>query len=175
MGVRDDLYNWLKSFIIGRKEVVTVLGQHSSPYDITSGVPQGSVLGPLLFVAYINDINTNLKNVTVLKYADDIKLYLEIKRTDSVHYRSLLQSDLDTMQQWIMDWQLKLAVNKCTTMHLGRKNPASTYSLDNTNLKKSSCERDLGIIVDSDLRWTKHNTKIAKRQRVSWHHLPSPL
>eukprot|EP00106_Octopus_bimaculoides_P022247 XP_014789689.1 PREDICTED: RNA-directed DNA polymerase from mobile element jockey-like [Octopus bimaculoides] len=125
MGVRDDLYNWLKSFIIGRKEVVTVLGQHSSPYEMTSGVPQGSVLDPLLFVTHINDIDANLKNATVLKYTDAIKLYLEIKRTDPVHYRSLLQSDLDTIQQWIMDWQLKLAVDKCTTMHFGRKNPAS--------------------------------------------------
>ena len=72
MGVKDDLFNWLKSFILNRREVVTVLGQHSSPYEMSSGVPQGSVLGPLLFVADTNDIDANLRNTIVLKYADNI-------------------------------------------------------------------------------------------------------
>eukprot|EP00106_Octopus_bimaculoides_P000787 XP_014768229.1 PREDICTED: RNA-directed DNA polymerase from mobile element jockey-like [Octopus bimaculoides] len=161
MGMKDDLYNWLKSFILGQKEVVT--GHHSSLYEITSGVPQGPILGPLLFVAYINDIHADLKNVTVLKYADEIKLYFEIKRTDPICYRSFLQSDLDTMQQWITDWQLKLAVDKCFTMHFGRKNPAFTYSLSNTSLKKAVCELDLGIIATSDLCWTNNISKIVKK------------
>eukprot|EP00106_Octopus_bimaculoides_P021059 XP_014788501.1 PREDICTED: RNA-directed DNA polymerase from mobile element jockey-like [Octopus bimaculoides] len=127
MGVKDDFYNWLKSFTLGRKEVVMVLGHYSSPYAMTSGVPQGSVLGSLLFFAYINNISVKLKNVTVLKHADAIKLSLEMKRTDPIRCRSFLQSDLDTMQQWITDWQLKLAVVKCVTMHFGRKNPVFTF------------------------------------------------
>eukprot|EP00106_Octopus_bimaculoides_P013834 XP_014781276.1 PREDICTED: RNA-directed DNA polymerase from mobile element jockey-like [Octopus bimaculoides] len=140
-----------------------VLGHHSAVYEMTFGVPQESILGPLLFVDYINDIDANLKNVTVLKYADDIKLYLGIKRTDSMHYRSFLQSELNTMQKWITDWQLKLAVDKCITMHFGRKNPAFTYSLNYTNLKKSVSEHDLEIIANGNLCWTNHISKVVKK------------
>ncbi|XP_014771465.1 uncharacterized protein LOC106870015 [Octopus bimaculoides] len=168
MGVKDDLYYWLKSFILDRKEVAMVLGYHSSPYEMTSGVLQGSVRGILLFVAYINDIDTNLRNVTVLKYADDIKLYLEIKRTDRMRYRSYLQSDPDTMLQWVSDWQLKLAVDKCVTMHFRRKNPAFTYFLSNTNLKKSSSERDLSIIYyEAICVGLTASLRLSRRLRVS--------
>lgn len=83
---------------------------------MTSGEPQGFVLKPLLFVAYINVIEDNLTNVTVLKYADYINLYIKMKRTDPMCYRFVLQSDLDIMQQWISDWKLKLAVDRYITM-----------------------------------------------------------
>lgn len=89
----------------------------------------------------------------------------QIKRTAPEHYKYVLQSDLDTIQLSITDWQPKLAVDKCTTMHFERKNSATTYSFRNTNiiLILSSCERDLGISVCSDLCWAEHIFKIVER------------
>lgn len=113
MGVTDDLFKWLKYFVVGRAEVVTILGHHTSPYEITAVVPQKLLLRPLLFDAYVNDTNTNASNITLLTYIDDIKQYFEIQRADHMHYTSLLQSDLDTLQPSITDWQLKLVVHKC--------------------------------------------------------------
>lgn len=87
-----------------------------------------------MFVAYVNDIDTNLRTVTVLNYEYGIKVYPTIKKINYMHYRYILQSNLDTTWKWICDWQLKLEVGKCVTMHFRRKNPIFTYSIRNTTL-----------------------------------------
>ena len=163
MGVKGELLNWLESFLCARTEVVTVLGEQSTPYPMTSGVPQGSVLGPLLFVAYVNDVDNVIHHATLLKYADDMKLYMELEHSDCHKQHSLLQDDLNSLQQWLDQWQLRLAPEKCKVVHFGRRNPLLTYTLRDTPLQESNAERDLGVLISSDLSFDSHISKIVKK------------
>ena len=91
MGIQGDILSWIKSFLLDGSEQVCVSGRRSVPYCMASGVPQGSILGPLVFIAFVNDIDENLNNSTILKYADDIKLYQEITHTNSQQCQANLQ------------------------------------------------------------------------------------
>ena len=163
MGVTDNLLKWLETFLCGRTEVVSVLGERSDPYCMTSGVPQGSVLGPLLFVAYVNDVDEVIRHATLLKYADDMKLYIQLERSDSNGQHSLLQDDLNSLQQWLDQWQLRLAPDKCKVVHFGKHNPHLSYSLRDIPLQDSCEERDLGIIISADLKFESHISKVVKK------------
>ena len=112
---------------------------------MTSGVPQGSVLGPVLFIIYINDLDCDLVS-KVGKFADDTKLCKRISDPNDIE---LLRNDLQKLDKWSSDWQMQFNVDKCTVMHFGHKNQQNEYSLGNNSLKISASERDLGIIIDS--------------------------
>jgi hypothetical protein len=98
---------------------------------VLSGVPQGSVLGPLLFVIYINDLDGNICN-KLLKFADDTKIF---GPTSTVHEVDILKQDLEKLQNWSADWMMIFNVEKCKVMHFGPKNHNSVYSLDTKNIE----------------------------------------
>ena len=104
LGVNESLCKWIKEFLIARQQRVKIKGLCSSWADVLSGVPQGSVLGPLLFVIYINDISKDLESQTFL-YADDMKICRAMKEDDD---RSVLQRDLDSVADWTERWGLSL-------------------------------------------------------------------
>ena len=111
------MLNWTESFLIGRTQKVSVNGVHSSPINVTSGVPQGSVLGPTLFLLYINDINNNV-NSTVRLFADDSLLYRPIwSQTD----HEILQKDLEMLTSWANKWQMSFNVSKCKVLSITKK------------------------------------------------------
>ena len=98
LGISDSLHLWIRSFLSGREQTVVVDGSSSTPAPVLSGVPQGSVLGPLLFLAYINDINKHLSEGTKIRlFADDSLLYRIIRTEED---SATLQKDLDTLQAW---------------------------------------------------------------------------
>jgi len=98
LGIRHSLLSWCKSFLVGRSQKVLVDGMASNPKPVLSGVPQGTVLGPLFFLVYINDISGGLNKGTKLKlFADDSFLYRTIR---SVGDTILLQNDLNTLEAW---------------------------------------------------------------------------
>ena len=107
---------------------------------MTSGVPQGSVLGPLLFVIYINDLNENLRGM-VSKFADDTKIGGIV---DSEEGYLGLQRDLGQLGQWTDEWQMEFNLDKCEVMHFGRSNQGRTYSVNGRALGRVTEQRDLG-------------------------------
>lgn len=121
---------WVESFLKDRKQRI-VQGEIDSDWvDIFSGVPQGSVIGPLLFVIYINDLPSELTNVSKL-YADDTKILSKVVSNECV---SSLQSDLDKAFIWTQNWLLKFNVSKCVVMHYGSNNKKRPLYIDGKQL-----------------------------------------
>ena len=127
-GVGGNLLHWLTSFLTNRTQCVKVGFSNSDFIPVVSGVPQGSVLGPLLFLIYINDlVDVFGSGLTVKLFADDVKIYTIIG--DIISFE-MLQTGLDALSGWSSKWQLKVSINKCTTLHIGRNNAMHEYAID---------------------------------------------
>ena len=111
-------------------------------------VPQGSVLGPVLFLIYINDLDEGIKS-HILKFADDTKLFGKASNTQECEQ---LQEDLNRLHKWSEDWQMKFNVDKCKIMHIGKTNIRQNYSLNNQVLGAIDEEKDLGVIITVNLK-----------------------
>jgi len=134
----------------------------SDPVNVISGVPQGSVLGPLLFVLYLNDLDCS-PPVCLPKYADDSKLYNIIN--DALDQLALSNAIADH-EVWCNKWQLPISINKCNVMHLGSKNQRLPYSICNHNLESVPIIKDLGVILSEDLKVAQHCSAIVKAART---------
>ena len=161
-GVGGFILNWVKSWLSNRRQHVCIEGESSNWMDVTSGVPQGSVLGPVLFLIYINDLESNLVG-KVSKFADDTKLCKGIKTDDDVE---CLRKDLDNLSLWSEDWQMKFNTEKCSVIHLGRKNEKQDYHLCDKKLRASNKERDLGIITDENLNFSEQCNNAVRNANV---------
>ena len=125
-------------------------GEASEWAPVTSGVPQGSVLGPLAFVIFINDIDAHALLITLLnKFADDTKCGNVISDQSDV---ANLQKCLDDHVEWADKWGMAFNVQKCKVMHIGRTNPKATYTMSGSNLSTTEAERDIGVKVHHSLR-----------------------
>ena len=141
---------WINGFLSNRRQTVKVNGVASKQEVVRSGIPQGSVLGPLLFVIYINDLPEHVISQMYL-FADDTKLMKKVRtRNDSV----LLQNDMDGMQNWSNTWLLNFHPDKCHVLTLGKLHNikhAHNSRLGDTELEHVFNEKDLGVVIDSDL------------------------
>jgi hypothetical protein len=152
LGNRNKLLAWCKSFLSGRSQRV-IIGEFMSAWEeILSGVPQGSVLGPLLFIIFITDLLQRIKNEGKL-FADDTKLLAIIK--SGIDNKSL-QNDLNVLKDWTEDWQIKFNSLKCKVMHFGKSNPKHKYTIDEVILEELKVEKDLGIFISNDIDWSHH-------------------
>jgi hypothetical protein len=152
-GINDVLVNWTETFLNGRRQRVVIGDSQSEWRDVTSGVPQGSVIGPSDFTFFINDLPDKLVHKVKL-YADDSKLIGIIKEKPD---HLTIQNDIDKMQNWANDWQMSFSYEKCKVMHFDKMNPKRQYSmkLEDGNqhiIVKSDMEKDLGIMLASDLK-----------------------
>ena len=168
-GITDNILGWIENFLNNRKQVTVINDHKSHTAPVTSGIPQGSVLGPILFVIYINDLPEAVNPSShIFLFADDTKVFREIK-CDQDH--EILQKDIDNMMAWSKNWLLKFHPEKCVMMSMG-KNSASnkekhTYTMEGHNLNYSSCEKDLGVYIDEDLSFDIHISQaINKANRV---------
>lgn len=158
-GVRGNLLRWFASYIINRSQRVVVRGFESDTFITSSGVPQGSILGPLLFIIFINDINQCFKHCKFLLYADDLKLYLSVRDLSDCHD---LQSDLNRLSEYCVLNKLRFNLTKCNTITITKNKNIikQQYFLNGTQLNRVNHVRDLGIIIDSRLHLDQHVNNI---------------
>ena len=162
-GVQGNLLKWIESFLTGRTQHVNVNNQRSEQKEVISGVPQGSVLGPTLFIYFINDLPLT-STVETKIFADDTKVYTTI---ESPQDKIKLQETVDNMHQWTKTWLLKFNEAKCNVLHLGGNNPRHTYFIGDegsrTKLTVTKLEKDLGVHIDENLNFEQHIEKITKK------------
>ena len=140
-GINGNAVNWITAFLTDRRQRIQVNGTYSDWATVLSGIPQGSVLGPLLFVIYINDLPDIPKNSITYLFADDTKIYKEVRGRNDC---DALQEDLRALQEWSNKWLLKFHPDKCKVLSLKtwiKKNTATSYIIPplkrfHTTLKK---------------------------------------
>ena len=157
-GVRGNLLVWLSAFLKNRNMNVVVEGEHSVSVSVESGVPQGTVLGPLMFLCHINDLPDSVKS-TVRLFADDCLLYHPI-RSDKEHL--VLQNDLHELEKWADLWGMKFNAKKCYILSVRQKS-TFFYELDQTILQQVNSNPYLGVTLSDDLTWETHINNICKK------------
>ena len=178
-GVRGKLLTWLNCYLTNRWQTVVINGEHSYPAKVISGVPQGTVLGPILFIIYLNDLSSCIKNSVVSSFADDTRLKMAINTTDDT---SLLQADLTSSIQWseannmeLHQQKFELVIHTTGNFNTLKELPFFTEYVqyktgDGTIMEPQDSVRDLGVTISSDLSWSPHIAAIAEdaKKMASW-------
>ena len=170
-GIRGKLLTWLHNYLTNRHQTVVIDGQHSYPAKVISGVPQGTVLGPILFIIYLNDLQSCVKHSVISSFADDTRIKKSINRTEDTQ---LLQSDLDSAITWSEENNMLLHQQKFELIiHTSDpKNPLHElpfqteykqyHTADGSLISPQPTVKDLGITISSDLSWSPHIKNIAE-------------
>ncbi|KAI8520129.1 hypothetical protein Bbelb_033860 [Branchiostoma belcheri] len=160
-GITGLLKTWIQNFLSDRTQAVVVEGSSSSLVSVESGVPQGSVLGPSLFLLYINDLPTSLSSIARL-FADDTMAHKTICSTSD---QELLQQDLDRLAKWEQTWLMEFHPEKCQSLHITRKRvPLTTeYHLHGHTLCSVKEAKYLGVTITNNLTWSTHIGNIANK------------
>ena len=160
-GIDGNLLEWMNAFLTQREQQVVVDGETSQTCTMDSGVPQGTVLGPLLFLLHINDLPKSVISQIRL-FADDCLVYRTIASEED---HTKLQHDLTSLKQWADDWGMKFNESKCYVMSICRKRNPSVcqYTLNGHTLEKVHEYPYLGVFLSDDLKWSKQVDKIANK------------
>ena len=142
--IGNDAINWIEKWLTHRRQRLLVDGEISNWKSVLSGVPQGSVLGPILFLIYINDLEDDISS-KVLKFADDTKV---INDTD----KQSLQDDLDKLVKWSEKWQMLFNFGKCKCIHIGLGNMDEEYKMGDAVLGRTTQEKDLEVTFSADMK-----------------------
>ena len=164
-GISGPLLSWFKSYLTGRQQRVVIDGSFSDWLPVISGVPQGSIVGPIMFLVYINDAPDYIcSSSTIALFADDSKLSRAIIQLGCGNN---LQKGLDGLHKWSRDWSMDFNGIKCKVMHISKKKISSAtnrnYTLDDRELESVPYITDLGIIVSNNMSWNRHIEEIVMR------------
>lgn len=154
-GIRGHLLMWIRAYLSERTFQVKVGNTLSPPCPVTSGVPQGSCLGPLLFLIYTADLPNVIKSRCAF-FADDVKVY-------GNPFDSDLSTDIAAIEKWCDEWLLPVNPNKCSILHIGKNNPKRRYNINNTQIATVTSQLDLGVIISDDLSWSAHIQHVASK------------
>ena len=160
-GIRGNLSHWIASFLTHRTQSVVIDGTSSTSVPVLSGVPQGTCLGPVLFLCYINDITQNIKSQLRL-FADDALLYRPIHSFDD---HLILQEDLNALESWAKRWDMQFNPSKCFTMSAKRNGADSVffYTIYNQILKCVATQTYLGVLFSDNLSFSNHIGKMCSK------------
>ena len=164
-GINGKVIKWIQEFLSNRRQQVGVRGELSSWAEVISGVPQGSVLGPILFVLYINNL-PDIVTSTAKLFADDTKLYNQVTNNNS-EGSDQIQEDLKKLEKWSDTWLLRFNASKCKCMHMGHDNPNRCYTLNGETITAVDEEKDLGVHLSSDCKPSLQCTKAAGKAMQS--------
>ena len=150
-GITGVVADWIEEWLKERKQRVVLNGKESDWADVLSGVPQGSVLGPCLFLIYINDLDNLVDSLVTLikKFADDTKTASIV---DTIAQCIEVQKQLDNLTHWEHIWQMSFNTDKCYVMHIGNKNIRHVYYMNGVQMKTSECEKDIGVYMHASLK-----------------------
>ena len=166
-GIRNQALQWIKSFLTNRYQNVVVESTCSTKVPVVSGVPQGTVLGPILFLVYINDLPDVIKYSHVRLFADDCILYKQVLSTSDAQK---LQSDLDSLYHWAETWLMRFNTSKCHVMHITQAKLNRTnfsYNLSGNSLNVMNESKYLGVTIQSNLKWKSHVLNVSvKANRI---------
>ena len=159
-GVEGKVLQWVRRWLTDRKQRVVLNGETSDLMEVESGVPQGSVLGPILFNIFIKDIDLLAALIDILrKFADDTKLG---KIVMNVEDGQVLQDCLDMLVDWANKWGMKFNTGKCKVMHVGSSNLRIQYSMSGQVLETTETERDIGVLVSAGMKPARQCLKAAQ-------------
>ena len=162
LGVNDQVSSWIEAWLRDRHQRVVVSGETSVWSAVSSGVPKGSILGPLLFIVYTNDLDEKMTS-TVLKFSDDTKISSNIQQE--------LQRDLDTAVKWAQTWQMQFNTSKCKVMHVGHRNERAIYNMGNHRLEEVEEEKDLGVLIHRTLSVSNNCAVAVKKANQMARHI----
>ena len=148
-GIKGKIQEWIKSWLRDRLQYVEINGKRSETGEVKSGVPQGSVLGPLLFIIFINDLEYSVVLNILRKFADDTKGASKVKSEEDV---SNFQKALDSLVEWSKDWGMHFNTSKCKIMHCGKNNRKADYYMEGVKLNSVDSERDIGVYISSNMK-----------------------
>lgn len=164
-GIKGALLEWIRSFLSFRSQSVLVNGVKSSSKPVLSGVPQGSVLGPLLFIIYLSDIE-KVVNSNIFLFADDCKLFFTASPKEFSESAARFQEDLDSLFNWTQDMQLKLSLPKCSILQINEQKLSSDvakFKMGNFELTNVKEIKDLGILIDNNLCFESQCSSVVKK------------
>ena len=164
-GIRNEIFKWFESYLTGRKQYVFFNGESSDLKEITCGVPQGSVLGPLLFLIYINDLPNISQKLKFFLFADDTNLYFESK--DLRNMEKIINKELEQLNLWLNVNRLALNISKTNFVIFSACNKPIRHNVTLKINKKAILQKDhikyLGIMIDNHLNWKKHIFNMSKK------------
>ena len=160
-GITGKLNEWFKNYLQNRGQRVVINGEESSINPIHAGVPQGSILGPLLFLVYVNDLPNNI-NSQVKMYADDTSLLLPSKNIDAA--RQILNEDLETLHLWSKKWHVLFNPEKTVSMTISRKAELPLdVEMDRVKINQVTSHKHLGVVIQNNGKWTEHVKELATK------------